>query len=239
MGCIGVGALATAGSVGCAAEPSSNSSKDHREQEDETSSSSTAQQGSSSAPQEEPISSDRATAVVFFSCTVNTEAVADKVAQAADGELVRIEAAEPYTAQDLDYGSDRRANSEQENGSARPALASPVPDIAEWGTVYLGYPIWWVSRVPHLVGQGTARHPYVLRRRRHNGKADHSLLHVGFKPCLGKHRRASCRRARGRVGRGQAFREQCPSAGDRHMDGRGPIVCRLHMIALLAHASEQ
>ncbi len=150
MGCIGVGALATAGSVGCAAEPSSNSSKDHREQEDETSSSSTAQQGSSSAPQEEPISSDRATAVVFFSCTVNTEAVADKVAQAADGGLVRIEAAEPYTAQDLDYGSDRRANSEQENGSARPALASPVPDIAEWGTVYLGYPIWW-GEAPRVI----------------------------------------------------------------------------------------
>ncbi len=140
MGCIGVGALATAGLVGCAAEPSSNSSNDHRAQEEEASSSSNAQHGSSSATQEEPASSDRATAVVFFSRTGNTEAAADKVAQAADGELMRIEAAEPYTAQDLDYNSDCRANSEQENGSARPALASPVPDIAGFDTVYLGYP---------------------------------------------------------------------------------------------------
>lgn len=150
MGCIGVGALATAGLVGCAAEPSSNSSNDHRAQEEEASSSSNAQHGSSSATQEEPASSDRATAVVFFSRTGNTEAAADKVAQAADGELMRIEAAEPYTAQDLDYNSDCRANSEQENGSTRPALASPIPDIAGFDTVYLGYPIWW-GKAPRVI----------------------------------------------------------------------------------------
>ena len=163
MGCVGVGALAAAGLVGCTAEPSANGSGMKREQENEMSSGS-AQQESSTATQEETTPSTN-TAVVYFSCTGNTEAVAEKIAQAANGELLRIEAAEPYTAQDLDYNSDCRANAEQESGSARPALASPIPDIAGFDTVYLGYPIWW-GEAPRIVltfleGVGTARKRFV------------------------------------------------------------------------------
>ncbi len=112
-------------------------------------SSSNAQLESSTASQGGMAPSANA-AVVYFSCTGNTEAVADKIAQATDGTLMRIQAAEPYTAQDLDYNSDCRANSEQEGGSARPALASPIPDIAGFDMVYLGYPIWW-GKAPRII----------------------------------------------------------------------------------------
>lgn len=90
------------------------------------------------------------TAVVFFSCTGNTEAVAEKIAAATDGALLRIEPAEPYTSADLDYNSDCRANTEQNSASARPEIAAPVPDVASYDTVYLGYPIWW-GTAPRII----------------------------------------------------------------------------------------
>lgn len=148
MGCVGIGTLATAGLVGCSTGPSADSSSAGREENSEVDTASVQQEPASAA--QEAKTSTASTAVVFFSCTGNTETVAEKVAQVTDGELLRIEAAEPYTAQDLDYNSDCRANSEQEDGSARPALASPVPDIAGFDTVYLGYPIWW-GKAPRIV----------------------------------------------------------------------------------------
>lgn len=112
-------------------------------------SSSDARPESSTASQEGMAPSTNA-AVTYFSCAGNTEAVADRIAQATDGVPMRIQAAEPYTAQDLDYNSDCRANSEQESGTARPALASPIPDIAGFDAVYLGHPIWW-GKAPRII----------------------------------------------------------------------------------------
>lgn len=91
-----------------------------------------------------------AVAVVYFSCTGNTQAVAEKVAASTGGELLRLEAAEPYTAADLNYNSDCRANAEQDSVTDRPATAQPAPDISGYDTVYLGYPIWW-GKVPRVV----------------------------------------------------------------------------------------
>ncbi len=91
-----------------------------------------------------------ATTVVYFSCTGNTESIAEKIAAAADATLLRIEPAEPYSPADLDYNSDCRANAEQDSGSARPAMAEPAPDISGYNTIYLGYPIWW-GKVPRII----------------------------------------------------------------------------------------
>lgn len=91
-----------------------------------------------------------AAAVVYFSCTGNTHAVAEKIAKIVDVEPMQITAAEPYTDADLDYNSDCRANVEQQNDpSIRPALGG-APDAADADTVYLGYPIWW-GKVPRVI----------------------------------------------------------------------------------------
>lgn len=90
-------------------------------------------------------------AVVYFSVTGNTEAVADKIAAACGVTPRAIEPAEPYSAADIDYNSDCRANVEQQDDlSIRPALAEPAPDVAGASTVFLGYPIWW-GKVPRVV----------------------------------------------------------------------------------------
>ena len=94
--------------------------------------------------------SSREIAVVYFSCTGRTEAVAQKVSAATNGKLMRIIPEVPYTSADLDYNSDCRANTEQNNPSTRPALGMPIPDVASCDTVYLGYPIWWGS-APRII----------------------------------------------------------------------------------------
>ena len=90
------------------------------------------------------------TAVVYFSCTGNTKAVAEKIATATDGTLEEIIPADPYTADDLNYNSDCRANAEQQGNASAPQIASPVPNIANASVVYLGYPIWW-GKAPRII----------------------------------------------------------------------------------------
>lgn len=90
-------------------------------------------------------------AVVYFSVTGHTKTVAEKIAAAVGATPQAIEPAEPYSAADIDYNSDCRANVEQQDDlSIRPALAEPAPDVAGAATVFLGYPIWW-GKVPRVV----------------------------------------------------------------------------------------
>lgn len=90
------------------------------------------------------------TAVVYFSCTGTTQAIARKIAAATDGTLMRIEPAKPYTSADLDYESNCRANAEQNSATARPDIAQPIPDIAPYETIYVGFPIWW-GTAPRII----------------------------------------------------------------------------------------
>ena len=88
-------------------------------------------------------------AVVCFSCTGNTERIARVVAQHLSADYMQIEPAEPYTAEDLDYNSDCRANREQNDETARPALENPV-DVSAYGSVILAHPIWW-GTAPRII----------------------------------------------------------------------------------------
>lgn len=73
--------------------------------------------------------------VVYFSQTGTTEGVARHIADITGADTWRIEAAEPYTAEDPD---------------ARPEIKGSVPDLSKCRTIYLGYPIWW-GQAPRVV----------------------------------------------------------------------------------------
>ncbi|MDO4301012.1 MAG: flavodoxin [Clostridia bacterium] len=82
--------------------------------------------------------------VAYFSCTGNTEEAAEKIAQAANGDIFKIEAKIPYTDDDLNYNNDNcRANREQNDPDARPEIESIVDNMEGYDTIYIGYPIWW------------------------------------------------------------------------------------------------
>ena len=82
--------------------------------------------------------------VVYFSCTDTTKKIAEYVQQSVGADIYRIEAAVPYTAGDLNYGNaDSRTSQEQNNPSARPAIAGNLPSLDGYEIVYLGYPLWF------------------------------------------------------------------------------------------------
>ena len=82
--------------------------------------------------------------VVWFSCTETTTGIADRIAEATGAVAWRIMPEEVYTAEDLNYHHDSsRANREQNDSSARPAIEGRCERLADCDVVFLGYPIWW------------------------------------------------------------------------------------------------
>lgn len=82
--------------------------------------------------------------VVYFSATGTTKGVAERIAAMENADLYEITAAQPYTAEDLDYGdSNSRTTLEQNDKSVRPEISSGKLDLTGYTTIYIGYPIWW------------------------------------------------------------------------------------------------
>lgn len=60
------------------------------------------------------------------------------------GDLYEIVPTEPYTAADLNWhDSTSRTTKEQDDKSVRPEIAGDLPDLSPYGTIYVGFPIWW------------------------------------------------------------------------------------------------
>ncbi len=82
--------------------------------------------------------------VAYFSATGTTKGVAEKIASVADADLYEILAAEPYTADDLNYhDSSSRSTKEQNDKTVRPEIGSEDISLEGYSTIYLGFPIWW------------------------------------------------------------------------------------------------
>lgn len=82
--------------------------------------------------------------VAYFSATGNTENIAEHLVSILDADLYEIVPQVPYTSEDLDYSnSDCRANQEQNDPTARPAISGGVEDLEDYEVIFLGYPIWW------------------------------------------------------------------------------------------------
>ena len=89
--------------------------------------------------------------VAYFSTTGHTKTIAEYLQTALDADLYEIVPQEPYTDADLDYNTDGcRANREQNDDSARPAISGGVEDMAGYDVVFIGYPIWW-GQAPKIV----------------------------------------------------------------------------------------
>ena len=82
--------------------------------------------------------------VAYFSATGTTAKAAKRLADAVHGDLFEIQPAVPYTAADLDW-TDKRSRStvEMQNPASRPEIGSHVDNMAQYDTVFVGFPIWW------------------------------------------------------------------------------------------------
>lgn len=84
------------------------------------------------------------TLVAYFSASGVTKGLAQKVASATGGDLYEITPAVPYTDADLDWrNSKSRSSIEMKDKSSRPEIVGKVENMADYDTVYIGFPIWW------------------------------------------------------------------------------------------------
>ena len=83
------------------------------------------------------------TLVAFFSATGTTREAARQLANEHDATLWEIEAAESYTAADLDWRNKQsRSSLEMKDPEARPTIKQ-CTNIMPYDTIYIGFPIWW------------------------------------------------------------------------------------------------
>lgn len=102
-----------------------------------------------SAPKPQP--DEGQVLVAYFSATGNTEGIATTLQTILDADLYEIVPQDPYTDEDLDYNTDGcRANREQNDPAARPAIDCGVENMEDYDVVFLGYPIWW-GQAPKII----------------------------------------------------------------------------------------
>ncbi|MCI8438676.1 MAG: hypothetical protein HFF73_04060 [Oscillospiraceae bacterium] len=103
------------------------------------------------APVPQPAPSEgRKVLIAYFSATNNTEGIANHLDAILDADLYEITPETPYSAADLDYNADCRANREQNDASARPAISGSVENVEQYDVIFLGYPIWW-GQAPKII----------------------------------------------------------------------------------------
>ena len=82
--------------------------------------------------------------VAYFSCTGNTKRAALEVAEMLNAETFEIVPEQAYTSADLDYQVENcRANVEQKNSAARPAIKNKLDNPAQYKAIVVAFPIWW------------------------------------------------------------------------------------------------
>ena len=82
------------------------------------------------------------TLVVYFSATGTTEKAL--IAEATSGTLYEIQPVKEYVAADLNWhNKSSRSSVEMADIKSRPALSSKPKNLADYNTVYIGFPIWW------------------------------------------------------------------------------------------------
>lgn len=88
--------------------------------------------------------------VAYFSATNTTEKLAEYAAEILDADLYEITPAVPYTAADLAYYTNGRADKEQADNTCRPEISGSVPNMSGYKTVFIGYPIWH-GQAPRII----------------------------------------------------------------------------------------
>lgn len=95
----------------------------------------------------------KTTLVAYFSASEAhiTAQVAKTLAEACDADLFEIVPEQVYTAEDLDWRNEQsRSTIEMKDSTARPAVASKVENMAQYDTIYVGFPIWWYT-APRII----------------------------------------------------------------------------------------
>ena len=84
------------------------------------------------------------TLVAYFSASGVTKKLAQTLADAIGADLFAIEPKLPYTRADLNWmDKQSRSTIQMQNPASRPEIAGTCANIADYDTVFVGFPIWW------------------------------------------------------------------------------------------------
>lgn len=79
------------------------------------------------------------TIVVYFSRTGNTEFIAEHIAEKLQADIFKVAAVEDYPSSYKETVDKAKA---EKNNNSRPAIKGTLPDLNNYDTIVLGYPIW-------------------------------------------------------------------------------------------------
>ena len=82
--------------------------------------------------------------VTYFSASGTTKKAAERLAKATGADLFEIKPKVPYSSADLNWMDKKsRSSVEMSDPSSRPEIAEKIHNLADYDTVFLGFPIWW------------------------------------------------------------------------------------------------
>lgn len=91
------------------------------------------------------------TLVAYFSASGVTRNVAERLADAVQGDLFEIEPDPRYTSADLDWNNPHsRSSLEMNDRSSRPAMKKKVAHLEQYDRIFVGFPVWWY-REPSII----------------------------------------------------------------------------------------
>lgn len=89
--------------------------------------------------------------VAYFSASGTTKKAAERLAKATGADLFEIKPAVPYSSADLNWMDKKsRSSVEMNDPASRPEIAERLPNMADYDTVFIGFPIWWYV-APHII----------------------------------------------------------------------------------------
>lgn len=82
--------------------------------------------------------------IAYFSASGTTKKAAERLAKAVGADLFEIKPVVPYSSADLDWMDKKsRSSVEMNDDSSRPEIAKQIPNMDDYKTVFVGFPIWW------------------------------------------------------------------------------------------------
>ena len=102
--------------------------------------------------------------VAYFSASGVTARLAKNLASAIGADLYEIQPQQRYTSADLNWMDKKsRSSREANDASARPAIADSVPNMEQYDTVFVAFPIWWYT-APKIIHTFAEQYDFVGKR---------------------------------------------------------------------------
>lgn len=80
--------------------------------------------------------------IVYFSHSGNTRKVAMDIQKKTGADILEIKTVKPYPEE---YKALTDYAKVEQNNNARPELSNQIPNLENYGVIFLGYPNWWSS----------------------------------------------------------------------------------------------